>query len=284
MSLQHLSQFRYNGISQLLLGWFWPNLDIYFLDTKFILTHIFLPLIEFDLKLFQDPKFFNQKILDQTFSPQKLLTKILLDPKLVLTNYFLHEIYWTQMLFDLKLFWLRILWTNKSMHSKKIWTRNFFFTQHFFYHKFFLTQHFFWPTFSWPKVLLTHFFVWPKTYWTKTFLDQKSFVDPFFTIFFIYIYNLSDPTFFWPQSFISFISKKICLCVCPSVTKYLMSVSSQVFQVGFWCCKRQSRSSRWEDWDWLRCALPPRSVCHPPPLCLFPHLFISGVESPILML
>ena len=52
-----------------------------------------------------------------------------------------------------------------------------------------------------------------------------------------------------------------------------MSVSSQVFQVGFWCCKRQSRSSRWEDWDWLRCALPPHSVCHPPlcvcsPVCL----------------
>ena len=113
---------------------------------------------------------------------------------------------------------------------------------------------------------LDQHFAWPK------FLDRKIFLDPklrikteilmaqHWCLFF-------RANIFFPKkkSFLSpiFFSKKICACVCPSVTKYLMSVSSQVFQVGFWCCKRQSWSTRWVDWDWLRCALPPHRVCQP---------------------
>ena len=39
------------------------------------------------------------------------------------------------------------------------------------------------------------------------------------------------------------------LTIWPFVTKYIMWLISQEFQVGFWCCKKQIWSTHWVDWD-----------------------------------
>ena len=117
----------------------------------------------------------------------------------------------------------------------------------------FLDQHFAWPKFLDRTIFWTQNYDLRLRFWSLRtgavflgrifFFLKKSFCPQFFSLFF---------------------SQKMCVCVCVSVRhKYLMSVSSQVFQVGFWCCKRQSWSTQGVDWDWLRCALPPHSVCQP---------------------
>ena len=86
LSWQHLSlqQYQYNGISQLILGRFWPNLDVYcfrpyiFWTPNFLTPNFVWPQFLSDLKLFWTRNFSNKNVW-----PKKLLTKLLLDPNFV---------------------------------------------------------------------------------------------------------------------------------------------------------------------------------------------------------
>ena len=84
------SLFHYNGISQLILIWFWQNFDPKLFWTQNILGNMFLDTNFFWPNIFRTKNFLGLKFVDSKFfGPQFFLDPNFLDPKFVWTlNFF----------------------------------------------------------------------------------------------------------------------------------------------------------------------------------------------------